>query len=196
MGDFCPIASHVFSWSDSAGSFHGDAMSLPNLPMFEGLPSFLETMFALLERMRVDVSGFLMDHVCYRVATLERYATLKTELSILCDEPYESLVNGRPISVFVLRTPFRIGERIISCIELPAPKPGADYPEGWEHAEFVVDEPLPHFESRYDELPFDHKGMDKQHNRELGLKIGQGLQVKFHEQPLTQVIKIEQQGGM
>lgn len=168
-------------------------MEMPNTPFFSGLPIFLGMMFVSLEKMRVDVSSYLMDHVCYRVETLERYHELRASLSPLAAIVHEGPVSGRPITVFVLKTPFWIGERMISCIELPAPKEGSPFKEGWEHAEFVVDEPLENFQSRYaDAHSFDTKGMGKKLNPELGLKIGGGLQVKFHELPLAQVIEIEQ----
>lgn len=161
------------------------------------LESFLLMMFAQLHELRVDVSGYLMDHVCYRTATAVAYETYKAELVALCDSPYESMVNGRMISVFVLREPIRLCGRVITCIELPAHKPGAPLIQGWEHAEFVIDEPFQHFMSRYEEHEsrFDRKGLGKKLNPELGFKLENGIQVKFHHLPLAEVIEIEKRQG-
>lgn len=39
-------------------------------------------------------------------------------------------------------------------------------------------------------MPYDHKGMSKTVNPELGLKY-EGISVKFHEQQLGAVVRIE-----
>lgn len=161
--------------------------------MLNDLEPFLLRLFARLEVMRVDVSRFELDHVCYRVADMERYEALRHAWSRYARnfEFHESLVNGRPISVFVLAHPPTVCGRVVPVVELPAPKPGTSFAEGWEHAEFVLDEPFQHFMSRYEELPFDRKSLGKPLNPELGLPLGDGMQVKFHHRPLAEVILLE-----
>lgn len=165
------------------------------MSLLNGIESFLENLFQEISAVGVDVSAFQMDHVCYRVADMGRYEELKHAWGRYVEgfESYESEVNGRPISVFVLMHPPTIGGRLIPVIELPAPKAGAAYPEGWEHAEFVIEEPFEAFMERYPMLEFDKKGLSKTINPELGLKLGGGLQVKFHHLPLSRVIEIEQE---
>ena len=166
--------------------------------MLTTLEPFLIRLFHLIDEAGVDVSKFEMDHVCYRVATMERYHELCHAWSRYTKnhEFHESLVNGRPIAVFVLASPPTICGRVIPVVELPAPKDGVVYEDGWEHAEFVLDEPFQHFMSRYEELPFDRKSLGKELNPELGLKLGLGLQVKFHHQSLAEIIKIEAERGL
>lgn len=160
-----------------------------------GIEPFLDRLFAELATAGIDISSYPMDHVCYRVADMDRYEELKHAWGRYVDGfvGYESVVNGRPISVFVLMYPPTIGNRLIPAIELPAPKEGSPYPEGWEHAEFVIEEPFEAFMERYPMLEFDKKGLSKTINPELGLKLGGGLQVKFHHLPLSRVIEIEQE---
>ncbi len=52
------------------------------------------------------------------------------------------MIAGRLISILHLHEPYTFGDREIACVELPAPKAGSPYKEGWEHAEFVTKEPL------------------------------------------------------
>jgi len=161
--------------------------------MLNGLDAFLFRLFELTRKAGIDVSPYPMDHVCYRVATMERYLELAHAWRLYARVSHESIVNGRPISVFLLGTPLEVAGRVITCLELPAPKEGAPYPEGWEHAEFVIDEPFAHFMSRYDEHVFDTKGLTKELNPELGYKLPEGLQIKFHHLPLERVIQIEEE---
>ncbi|MCK9361331.1 VOC family protein [Patescibacteria group bacterium] len=167
-------------------------MNLLNQPLEE----FLQRLTAQLAEARMDVSRYEMDHVCYRVASLTRYEMLAHAWRLYASDTHESLVNGRPISVFVLERPLYRLDRSIAVLELPAPKEGSPYPEGWEHAEFVIDEPFKAFKERHPSLVFDEKSVDKEINPELGLKLGDGLQVKFHHQPLVRVIQIEREQGL
>jgi predicted metalloenzyme YecM len=164
--------------------------------MLNGLDVFVPRLLELTRKAGIDVSEYLMDHVCYRVADLRRYEDLAHAWRLYSSKTHESLVNGRPITVFVLEQPIVVAGRIIRVLELPAPKEGSPYPEGWEHAEFVIDEPFAHFMSRYDEHVFDTKSLHKELNPELGYKLPEGLQIKFHQAPLEQVIEIERQQGL
>ncbi len=164
--------------------------------MLNGLESFVPRLLELTRQAGIDVSEYLMDHVCYRVADMKRYEELAHVWRLFAEKTHESMVNGRPITVFTLYTPIKIAGRIIRVIELPAPKEGAPYPEGWEHAEFVIDEPFAHFMSRYDEHVFDTRGLAKEFNPELGYKLPEGLQIKFHQMPLECVIEIEADRGL
>ena len=160
------------------------------------LEVFLGRLLSTLAARGVDVSIYEMDHVCYRVETLERYQALAHAWRLYFPDVHESLVNGRPISVFTLEQPLIRAGRPIKMIELPAPKEGSAFAEGWEHAEFVIDEPLEAFRARHPQLDFDTKSMGKELNPELGLKLGPGLQAKFHNQSLAEVIRLERELGL
>lgn len=136
-------------------------------------------------------TDLLCDHVCYRVATLERYLELKDRLRSIADLAAETPVSGRPISIFTLHTPYRFGAQEILCLELPAPKPGSPYAEGWEHAEFVVTENMVDFMTRYPHIQFNCNGMNKVHNPEAGVKLTGRYQIKFHPRHILDVIALE-----
>lgn len=132
-----------------------------------------------------------MDHICYRVETQERYLELKQLLQDLTELVSESQVNGREIATFEFVEPLRVDDWVVPYLEVPAPKPGSLYKEGWEHVELVTSGSLERFMERHTELPFSQKGMNKLINPELSLKTDK-LSVKFHEQPLGAVARIEQ----
>lgn len=156
--------------------------------------AFLERLFAALEQVGVDVSGMPLDHLCYRVGTTERYALLR---NALCDQGEllaETIIGGRPIATFRLHAPIIHGTRAIHLVELPSPKPGSPYAEGWEHAEFVVNEDLLSFTQRHPLVTWDLGDLHKPHNPDVRLYLGD-ISVKFHRMALDEVIQQEQTEG-
>lgn len=149
---------------------------------------FLDELFNELAKDQIEVSHYELDHICYRVETLQRYQELVEQLSPLGPLLTESIIGGRPISTFKLSTPIRYQDRVISCLELPAPKVGSPYTEGFEHAEFVIDVPFEIFMEKYAGLHFRTKGMLKTVNPEISRKYPR-LSVKFHYYPIEYVIK-------
>lgn len=132
----------------------------------------------------------MMDHVCYRVATHTRYKTLLEQFSSQATFLGEAVVSGRNIATFEFEEYLEVDGWIVPYLELPEPKEGSPYPEGLEHAELVVIGGLERFLARHSKLEFDHKGIGKTINPELGLKTT-AMSVKFHEQPLGAVVRIE-----
>jgi predicted metalloenzyme YecM len=153
---------------------------------------FIENISAGLAAAGIDRQELaLMDHICYRVETHERYKELLHVLSDAAIFLSESLVSGRNIAVFELHDYIRVDGWVVPYLELPAPKPDYFFAEGLEHAELVVVGGLERFRTRHTDLSFDDKSMDKQLNPELAYRTPT-MAVKFHEQPLGAVVRIEQ----
>lgn len=151
---------------------------------------FLERLFKALSKDGIDVSTFDLDHLCFRVETMERYTELKGKLLVEGTLLGEHEIGGRPIATVRLHVPFIVQDRSIVVIELPAPKPGSPYPEGYEHVEFVVDmEPL-EFAARYPALDWDLSGAHKTVNADVRRNYD-GYSVKFHRRALADVIALE-----
>jgi len=152
---------------------------------------FIANINAGLDTLGIDTSELsMMDHVCYRVETTERYDEL---LHLLVEEALllgENEVSGRPIATFEFKEYLNAGGWTVPYLELPAPKEGSPYPEGLEHVEFVIVGSLDRFMKRHGDLSFSTKGLNKLINPEAGLKAA-GISVKFHEQQLGAVVRIE-----
>jgi uncharacterized protein len=155
----------------------------------------LDTVFAALAAHKLP-THLPCDHICYRVATQARYAELKERLQAIGSLESEALIYGRPICTFKLQTPYVYGAHSIPALELPAPKDGSPYPEGWEHAEFATGEPLPQFIARFPHVAFGTGAMNKPHNPEVSLKVGSGYAIKFHPEPLLEVVRKERLMGI
>ncbi len=154
----------------------------------------MERLLQALQDDEVMVKDLELDHLCYRVATCSRYAELRSWLTVRCELLSESTVGGRPIATFRMKEPWTIDDRRIDVLELPSPKAGSPYVEGWEHAEFVVDEDLWTFTQRHPHPSWDLSGLHAPVNADVRLRY-EGFSVKFHRRALAQVIAMEQGGG-
>jgi len=69
-----------------------------------------------------------IDHVCIRLDTKAKVENLLIEISDRGEIISETVVNGRTIYIFKLSTPIEIAGKSVSCLEIPEPKAGHDYP--------------------------------------------------------------------
>ena len=156
---------------------------------------FLDTLFSMISDIELDiVHKLVLDHICYRVTTIDEYQVKRTELLSIATMLAESMVNGRLIAVFKLNEPIIYKNRSISIIELPQPKNSYSYPTGLEHAEFVTREPLQKIVDRYPQFAFEVFGIHKKINADITLKLGTFC-IRFHNQSLEDVIKLEKNNG-
>jgi predicted metalloenzyme YecM len=143
-----------------------------------------------------DLSDFAqMDHMCYRVASMEQYAAKKGALSEMGTMIGEATVNGRPIAVFRLQEPVIYGKWRIDAIELPAPKSGEDTREGLEHVEFVLFDDQVTFLKKYSGKAFNLRAADRGVNPEIGFKLP-SYSVKFHLLSLPTAVYLQNKLGM
>ncbi len=153
--------------------------------------SFLEQVYDELEKCStVFPLHWHIDHLCYRVATLDRYLQVQNEISNFSELLAESPVNGRLISTYALKEPISFRDHIIRSIELPAPKPGKPFLEGFEHMELVCDRPLETLCHAYPRLQWQAP-TNKYYNSEVRANLG-SLAIKFHHQSLQSVVTLEQ----
>lgn len=149
---------------------------------------FLERVFSHLKSSGIRIKERQIDHVCYRVETFERYEELRDKLKEIGEVLTEAPVGGRPISTFKLHEPIRYKGQEIYLLELPSPKEGSFYKEGFEHIEIVISENFEDFINKHDDLIFDTKAMSKPVNPDISLRFGE-YSVKFHHEPLDIVIE-------
>lgn len=102
----------------------------------------------------------------------------------------ESPVNGRLISTFKLKEPIVFHQWTIELVELPAPKPGKQTVEGFEHIEVVVDTSFESLKEKFGHCRFDEGGLKKSFNQELEIDFGDKA-IKFHHLSLESVIELE-----
>lgn len=155
---------------------------------------FLDCVFTRLAALGIDVRDCRLDHLCYRVASQQEYALLKTKFAQIATLLHEARIGGRPIATFKLAKPIEYKNRQIFCVELPAPKTGKTTQTGWEHVEFVIHESFEDFMRRYPQAVFDVSGIAKPHNPEIEL-VFEDCAVKFHHVALEDLVAREARLG-
>lgn len=149
---------------------------------------FLNKVFLALAKDKINVSQYELDHICYRVETLERYEELKKQFLNCGELLSENEINGRAIANFKLNEPIIFEERKIFGIELPAPKPRVFFKEAYEHVEFAVGIDLDEFLKVYPQINWDITGMSKKVNPDIFVKYDD-LVVKFHQHSIEYVVR-------
>lgn len=152
---------------------------------------FLQRLAVELARIKLDLSAYELDHLCFRVETMEEYRSWKAQLILEGKLLHEAMIGGRPISTFRLNRSIADASRSVEIIELPSPKKGTNYTTGFEHAEFVIEGDLNAFADHYQKLNFDRSGLDKAHNPEIKLVLTPKMSVKFHSCSLANLVKAE-----
>lgn len=153
--------------------------------------SFLQHLFAQMDQNGVELKPhWSIDHLCFRVQSLESYEQHKIDFSNFGQMLIESEVNGRMIATYKLSEPVVFGNYQIDLVELPAPKAGKKTIEGFEHVEVVIDEPFEKLMSQYSYMDLDTGGLKKAFNQELEIEM-EGCALKFHPLSLESVIGLE-----
>ena len=159
-------------------------------------PAFLSQILQEVTDAGFELTDFVqMDHMCYRVPSLEQYEVKKHELAKVAKLLGEAQVNDRPIAIFRLQKPVYKDYWRIDIIELPAPKPGVTTEEGLEHVEFVLFDDKDDFLKKYSDKQFDMKSADRGINPEIAFRLP-SYTVKFHLLNLPTVVYIEKKLGI
>ncbi len=150
--------------------------------------SFLDRLFSHLGDDGIDVSRYILDHICYRVATTLEYDEMCEELSTQWRLLSETMIWVRMIATYRLDEPIRYQDREIWCVEIPSPKSWSPYPTWWEHAEFVIDTTFDEMMSQHSGVSWHTDAMRKSINPDISIKYP-WLSVKFHHHTLEYVIE-------
>lgn len=150
---------------------------------------FLTQFFYITEsHFRIDVQDMFIDHICWRCESQKDFEGMETTFLEMGTLFHKSDHNGRPIILIMLDTAIQFKNQTISLIELPAPKKTTHYTNGFEHAEFVIKGELTDLISKYSDLPWETKNINKAINPDVKLNYN-GITIKFHPYTLAHVVK-------
>jgi len=151
--------------------------------------TFLDAFFQKLNKVKIDVSRYEMDHLGYQASSDEDYDQLKQELQKEGDFLDENLVGGRRVGLFMLKQPLLYKKYSINALELIAPKEEQVCPSALDHAEFIIDEDFESFTQKYPNLAWDKSKMDQPMFPMVSLKLDDNMQVKFHYKSVFEIAK-------
>ena len=116
--------------------------TINNVPELEDLvadlPRFNQLLATFAEKLQLNLADFHADHIsvrCHQNTTADRWRKGFSQCGSLLNE---TEINGRPICLFDLPQPLRVGPWQIDLIELPYPGDKRYPHEGWEHVELVL----------------------------------------------------------
>jgi uncharacterized protein len=152
---------------------------------------FLENIFQKMESKNIFLKEhWNVDHLCFRVSSIEKYEKYKQIFSNWSQLLIESEINGRMIASYKLNAPILFKHYKIEVVELPAPKPGSKTPDGFEHIEVVCDLSFSEIKKLYPLCDFNESGLNKSFNQDIKVQLN-GFALKFHHMSLESVIAIE-----
>jgi uncharacterized protein len=160
--------------------------------------AFITNMFDKLSSCNIilDSTHFTeIDHIAYRVTSIESYTSMKTKLQEFGQLVSEVHIKDRPISIFKLNQPIVHKNYSISAIELPSPSGHRAYVEGLQHIEVVTNMKLSEIINQYPELQFE-LSQPESINPELSLRFPDGNAVKFHNKSILEVVELQKKAGM
>lgn len=167
----------------------------------------MDEITSFVDELKIDVLGYDIDHAALRIRTDEEVLRLHDEIAAEAEKLSESEIKGRKIYIFKLHEPLTYKDRTISCVELPHPAEGHNYPRnGWEHVEFVLPKADPDSLHSAFKTLFPHLTDDdyKKYNYKVttpkvegeqlmnttaSLSKYRGLSVKFHCYPIEEIVR-------
>lgn len=170
------------------------------------LPRFELALSRFAEKLHLDLSQFTADHIsvrCHQNTTADRWRQGLLQCGSLLSE---SMINGRPICLFDLQQPLKVGPWLIDCVELPYPGDKRYPHEGWEHVELVLSgEPATLYARALSHLPDEAllapgiklkqsspQGEDERlPNPTLAITDGT-VTIKFHPYSIREIVASEQ----
>ena len=152
---------------------------------------FLEKAFSHLTEAGLDVSGYEMTHLCFRVASEGGFLIKKEALSQVGTLISNVLAEGRPYLVYKLYDPIVYREHCVSLVALPYPKPNNTYSTALQHVAFLMKEDISTLLDQYPNIEFDKLELNRATHPELKLRF-QDLVIKFHNLSLEDLAQMTQ----
>lgn len=147
-----------------------------------------------LEDVKIDIGGRQIDHIAFRASSADQFEEVKQRVlkehgSLL----NEKMIRERRVCILKLHEPIKYKGFNIPYLEILEPAEGdRQFKRQLEHAEVVLDDTsLSLFASRYPDVNFETKNLNKEINPELILIFSNDANVKFHPTSISEVIKAE-----
>lgn len=145
---------------------------------------FLDTVLSLAKDLGIELGNAKIDHIAYQASSEKDYDLRKDKLLIIATLVKEPLVGGRRVGVFKFKKPLMYKDQNIETIELVEPEKGQKFSSGLEHAEYLLDESLEEFMSRYPDVNWNTSSLNRAEFPMLKLKLSKNIRIKFPRYPI------------
>jgi predicted metalloenzyme YecM len=154
-----------------------------------GLSDFLDRLFKLLGKYKLDLSKYNMDHVAYQASSSKDYQELLDKLLKFGHLIHDPIIEGRKVAMIKLSIPITYRNNTISALEIIEPKKDQKCLSGWEHAEFVINESYESIIKKYPDLKWDTTSISRPLWPHLKLRLDEAVQIKFHQMDIVSTIE-------
>ena len=155
---------------------------------------FLDNVFYNINQVRIDITNYELDHIAYRATTKDSYSKILGNICPLFGILVKKvIIRNREIAIIKLTKPLRYKDKTITFVELMEPADNDKFPEGLEHAEFVVNKGIEKLKKEYPTINFLF--IQRKINPELILKFKNGANIKFHNSDIEKVLKLQELAG-
>ncbi len=171
----------------------------------DDMTRFLHSLYDLADRLGLNLATLTADHIavrCQQVATAERWQKGFLQHGELFSK---KMIHGRPVALFALTTPLKVGPWEISMVELPWPGEKTYRHEGWEHVEIVLGGDPQSLSARalalFADEGLSQPGISVRHSAPKGagerlpnptLAVSNGrVAIKFHPWSLKEIVESE-----
>ncbi len=155
---------------------------------------FLDLVFTNLSSVKIDITGFFIDHIAMRTHSIADYQKYLTEYSVGNKLIGVNIVRDRPIAIIKFNNPLIFKSYTIPFFELMAPAGDFAHPNGLEHVEIIVPD-LDELHKKYPQVEFDLKSRDRKINPELILRFPNHANVKFHIRSIDEAYHLQKKLG-
>lgn len=154
--------------------------------------TYLEEFTQKVATTGIDVSNYNLDHVAYQASSTEDYEKRKPMFEEVSNYMHETIVGGRRVSVFRLKTQVSYKGNTILALELIEPTNTQKCQSAWEHAEYALNEDYKNLVDRYPHLNWDTHSISRNIYSHLKLRLDDKTQLKFHLHDILETIKLEE----
>lgn len=170
-----------------AGKTNNASLLNTHARIFDGYRSFLDKLFTEIEARGIDITGFQLDHLAYRTESEPVFTGLKPKFAKFGRLVHEGQISGNTVCIYKLHQPLSYRDQNIPAVELIGPHETINYPTGFEHAEFIIEESFEDLIDKYPSINWDKSALVRPVCPMLKLALGKFLQVKFIHEPILEI---------
>jgi len=150
---------------------------------------FLDELFEVIRQTGIDIADLKIDHIAYSAESSEDYEKLLPQYLAHGELIKEAIISDRRVAIIKLKTPVIYKNHSIEAIEIIEPIKGENAINGWEHAEFLVNE-YDSILNKYPNLSWNTTHKDRPEFSRIKLTLSNGMEIKFLNTPLLESAKI------
>ena len=152
------------------------------------LETFIRNLINNADNLGLEVGSMNLDHFGYQASSETDFESLKVAANKIGKSLAEIKVGDRRVAIFELSKTIQIDSYNIKYFEIIEPKLRQLTKSELDHIEFVINEPLFGFASKYPDIVWDLTAIDRELFPKLSIRLPNGKSIKFHTKEILEEI--------